>query len=542
MFRKKLIACFLALLLLIPAAYAEDTYVPGDISHTLFGDALARGEMVVMDGQLQLAFNENAVNLFGVDAAMLSAISEALSHTSFTLGYGQTDNSIRLLAAGQYAKDNQAVTLDAVLELTPEGLSLTSSVIPGECFSADWNTLFTLAGLGEEELEQILNLSEAGLTATVSQLATEMDGSFDFLAPYGETILAHISALPIETLTDVPAESDFPAAATELNITITDKAIGDLLISLCDQLEADTTLCAVLDAALAESGEAMTTVQLCQNIRTSAQESLTSEENPLYIFVGMDDAGIPLYLSISKADAAGCTSLLNIIAAPGETDAQIKLSFDLLTLSAEDEILDGLCLSLAFPMEQADPKAIDLQLELDLYEAGESLLSAVSTLKNSAATVDALPARTGSFELGLAVPDGDDTVAFGLATESLQSKTADGGEQASLVGSIEISAGEMQIPMNFETYCLTKNAPEAPSATLTSQFKAPLLGIDEYLETYALYTATYTPDENIAELALKTASPEALEALAQRAMQNAANALTVLFELLPPALTGAATL
>lgn len=543
---KRFIACLFVLLLLVPGAYAQD-YVPGDISHTLFADAFARGDMLLMDAYFGLSFNEKAEELLGSDMPTLNAWSEALKHSAFSFGAGKTDGGIRLLAAGQYVQDDRQAMLDMLLEITQDGLSLTSSAIPGERVSASWPTLLSMTGLTDEEVAQFMELCEMDVPALLSELATEAESAAELLAqiaaPYGETILAHIAALPMDVLTDVPAESGFPAAAMEIQITISDQAVRDLLVALADQLEADATLCAIFDAALAETDEEMTTAQFCQIVRQNAEKLISAKSTPIEIFFGMDEAGSPLYLSISKADITGSSVLFSaVITADAET-ALNQLSIDLLSLSAADEIEAGVRFCAVYPQTPADAQAKDLQLYLDLYESGRAVFSMESAQTDNAMALEGAPeARTETFALGLATTAGDDDVTLMCSAQTLQSKTADGGEQASIAGSVELASGDIQIPMEFESYILTENAADAPTAVLASSYKAPALGIDEYTEEYALYTVAYDADDSaFTEYALETASAEDLDALLQRAMASLKNTQAVLLELLPTDLIKAYT-
>ncbi|MBQ7886002.1 MAG: hypothetical protein IJ313_03815 [Clostridia bacterium] len=539
---KKLL-CFLAFLFLMPMAYAEEAmpYIPGSVTQALFADAFTRGDMILASMGWNLTFSENASELSEEDAVMLEAISEALKSTTLTAGAGQIEDGVRILLAGQYEKDERQAVLDLTLDLTTQGISVMSSAIPNERFTAGWETLLVLGGMSPEEAAQLLSLRELDVQTLLAEFLREAEAALALIgqvaAPYGETILAHISALPIEVREDVPAEAGFPAAATEISMTISSKALGNLIIALSEQLEADTTLCALLDMVLAESGEEITAAQLCQAVREIAAQKLTDEDYPVFIYIGQNSEDEFLYFNIVRSDAAGVTSLLSLIATPDEEAPDTTLlMFDALTLSPEDEILDGVSLVAAYP--QATQDRTDVLVYLDVFADGEALLSCESALSEGAVTTeDALRGRAAVCSLLLTAADGEDVVSMALTTDSLQSETAEGGEQAAVTGVVDVAAGDVQIPLDFEAYTLTEQTQDGPVCTLTSFFRAPLLGVQEYIESYALYTAAYEPDlSTVTDIALETASAEEIEAFASRVALSIENTVDTLIELLPEAL------
>lgn len=540
--KKFMILCFLIPALLLSAALAEETapYVPGSLPLALFRDAFDRGEMVMMDLSLDLALNEAGSELFGEDAALISAAGEALGNAALTLGLGKTEDGLRLLLAGTYAADEKQAALDLDIELTPDGVHLMSSAVPGERFTAQWSTLLTLCGLSDEEIAQMLSLSSLDMQAVLSELSAQAAAYLGFFgqiaAPYGQTVLAHIEALPTEIRTDVPAESGFPAAATEISLQVTDKAVGDLLIALANQLEADTTLGVFINAALAESGEDVTTAQLCQAIRDMAAESLTDESTPLSLYVGMDDAGSLSYANAVITDETGESLILALIAKPSEDAPQYtQFTLDLLTLNAADEILDGFSFIALYPAEPDENTAVDLQLYLEMYADGEAIILAESALHNiSGITEDNQPAQNGEYTLNVTLPSDDEDVAILFAAESAHNLMSGGSEESALVATLDLVAGEETLPLSYNAYHLTEQGEGGPVTSLTSHFTAPAFGVELYTESAMLYTAAYAPDLSaVADIALETASEQELEAFAARAMTSLENTISTLAQLLP---------
>ncbi|MBR4038529.1 MAG: hypothetical protein IKJ11_00350 [Clostridia bacterium] len=543
---KKLI-CILTLLCLLgtSCAQAESAYVPGEATSAMFIEAFERGDMVLANLHSDVTFSESAAGLYGMDSTLLSAIGETLSHTDLIVGAKQLENGLSLLLAGQYTADSgEYVVLDVTLDVTQDGVSVMSSAIPGERLTASWDTLMQLAGTSAAELEMMLGVSQLDMQTMAEELSAQTEASLDMItriaAPYLQTISEHLAAVPQEVLENVPADGGFPAAATEITWTITSKAVGELLIALATQLEQDTTLCAILDSMLAESGEDITTVQLCQAIRQAAAEDLTDEEYPLTVFLGMDENGDFLYLNTVVEDSAGESFLIALISAPDEEKPGFsRLSLDVLTATAEKHILEGFTLSVLYSAPGA--QMTDVQASMDLYAEGDMVFNGEFTLYGGAsATEDGLRGEAYDWSLILVALDGEDMVSMMLSTSLQQSETAEGGEQSTFTCALDVGDGEMHIPVTCEVYTLSETGFHGPTMTTTSRLDAPTLGLSECIGSCTLSTASYTPDLSaVTDIALETASSADLEALTQRAMVNIQNTLSTLYNLLPAALTGA---
>ena len=541
---KKLFPLFaLMLLLLFPTAQAEDftPYVPGSTTQELFSQAYAQGDMVLTDMYYSLKTNENASAVFGEDAAILSALGEALENAVFTVGLGKTEEGVRALLAAGYASGDEQAGLDLLVELTRDGVAIMSGAIPNERFTAKWETLLALAGAGETEIAQILSLRDADWGSVLAELtahsAALLNAAAQIVAPYSDTIFAHLAALPMEVHTDVPAEGSFPAAATEIGITITQKALGELIIALADQLEQDTTLCAILDAALAQSGEDITTAQLCQSIREFSA-SMTDETMPLHLFMGMDENENFIYLHAVREYASGGAVVFNIVSTPYAEDESLTVStVDLLTFNADNAATDGI--SLALLTSDVHSEDTVLQLYVDFIADGESLLGTELYLASGPiVSEEGLRGVGGQYAMAFAAQDGESLLSASVSADVVQSETAAGGEESAVVGAVEITMDDQLIPMAFEAYSLTETGEDGPTASLSSFYSAPALGVEEYMEGYSVYTAQYSLDLNaVTDLALETASQEELDALGQRVMTALQETMTQLLDLLPPALT-----
>lgn len=541
---KKILSVFLIIILLmLPAAQAKQTvYTPYLPSLDLFSQALAGGDMVLMDMNFQLSTNENLAALLDEeDVTILSVISKLLPQTTLKAGFSGIENGVRLLLAAQYAANEQEAALDLAIDLTRDGLSIVSSAIPGERLTAKWETLMTLCGVGAEETAQIMSLRDADWNALMLELAAQigpiMEMAGQIAAPYGETILNYIAALPTEVQTNVTAEGNYPAAAAEICFFITQKSMGELMTVLADQLEADAVLCALLDAALAQSGEAVTTAQLCQAVKSAAAESWIDETTPLCVYIGMDEVGNFLYALVTS-HVEGAPSL-SLVCAPYEDSSLSLLALDYLTLTSEGNASDGFSFAALYPKNPDANSILDLQLYLDVYEDEATLLSVESALTENHMTTEAgLPGIAGAYRLNLAIDDYGDIINVVFAAESAYGATADGGESIALNAALEASAYEVTIPLTCKVSMMTTPGEGAPVSLIHSAVAVPALGIDAYAENYKIYTVANDPEPTIlTETALESATEADLEALANRAAASLSETLTTLMTLLPPEVT-----
>ena len=543
--KKFLIALMLCISLTLPSALAESTapYTPGSVTENLFAEAFERGDMVALDMQFSLTLAENAEAVFGEDTEMLRAVCEALENALFTVGAGKIDGGFRVMLAGNYTSGADTAALDATLDLTENGVVLTSNVIPGESFSAKWETILALAGASEEEIASIMSLRDVDLEALLGELLAQlqpmMDLAAQIAAPYGETIMAHIAALPMVVNENVPAEYGYPAAATEVQIQVTSKALGDLIVALAEQVKQDATLCALIDMALAETATAdapaPTTAQLCDTIAQSAAQEFTDETRPLNLFIGMDAAGNLLYFNATLENENGTYSTISLITGMlDETGAEL-FNLDILDLTAEQEIHYGVSLVLASNTDEANPNVMSFEILLSGYADGAEVLSFSFYVDNDPADFEGFPGYIGVMNMALHMPDGETAVSMNMDADITSIKTAENSEEVIVVGSVDIAADGEEIPMTFEGGFMTEVIDGAPVTTMTESAQMPMMGIADWSESYTL-SAFPQKTESLTETALETASPEVLEALAGRAMESLEAKLTVLFELLPPQL------
>ncbi|MBP3524506.1 MAG: hypothetical protein J6M56_13190 [Clostridia bacterium] len=545
---KRLLCLLLAILLPVcplSAALAEaqhTPYRPGTLTRSLFLEAFQRGDAVCMDLGQSLTLNAETLGLTGEDADLLSAVMDALAHTQISAAAARIEDGVLLELAGTYFTEEESVCIDAQLEITKTGLALTSdAVLPGERVTLSWEAALAMLGLGEEEAAQILALRGMSLKQ-LQEAATSYIRMFTLMAqqiaaPYAQILSDFVAAQPVIVEENVAAEGFFPAAAKETAVIVTSKAIGELLVTLCSQLEQDAALAPMLDALLAQaepdSGIPPTTAALCAAVRQEAM-TLTDEEYPLYLITGTDADGRPLYGSLCAVLEDGSTAALNLINCAESSEDDLSCLLQVFASDAEG-VYSGLTASLDYAGDPTDPLVISLSIEADVQAGEQSLCNMTIDMDTEPMiTEEGLSGYSSTYSYIVTIADESGPVTVSCYGEAEQALTADGGESAYSFGVSETYVGDELIDQTTaQVGFAVVPGEDGPESEWIEQMTSPQTGIDEAAFGVWLYTLPYTPAEELTEFALDSASEEDVQALMLRAMTNIQAPMDALFALLP---------
>lgn len=545
---KRLLCLLLAILLPVcplSAALAEaqhTPYRPGALTRSLFLEAFQRGDAVCVDLGHSLTLNAETLGLTGEDADLLSAALDALAHTQISAAAVKMEDGVLLELAGTYFTEEESVCIDAQLEITKTGLALTSSAfLPGERVTLSWEAALAMLGLGEAEAAQILALREL-TPQQLQEAAASYIRMFTLMAqqiaaPYAQILSDFVAAQPVSVEENVAAEGYFPAAAKETAVIVTSKAVGELLVTLCNRLEQDAALAPMLDALLAqaspESGIPSTTAALCAELRTEAK-TLTDEEYPLYLITGTAADGRPLYGSLCATTESGTTAAFNLIDCAETPEDGLSCLFQVFTSDAEG-VYTGLIASLDYAGDPADPQVMSLCMEADVQAVDQSLFSMTLDMDTEPMiTEEGMSGYSSTYSYFVTISDESGPVTVSCYGEAGQSLTADGGESAYSFGVSETYIGDELIDQTTaQVGFAVVPGEDGPEGEWIEQMTSPQSGIDEAAFGLWLYTLPYAPSEELTELALDSASEEDVQALMRRALTNVQEPMDALFDLLP---------
>lgn len=551
MMKKRLLSLLLTLALLIGlwapalAEAAHTPYTPGALSKALFAEAFQRGDKVCATFFQSIQLDAETFDLDDDEAALANLMLHALGNAQFTVGAAKLEGGVLLDLAGTYFADgdnNDSVRFDAQLAITRAGLALTSeSLLPGERVILTWEALLSMLGLSEEDSAQLLALRDV----TVDQLLETLTASLDaltltaqqFAAPYVQTVSDFIAAQTVSVEENVAADGLFPAVTQETTIAITAKSFGQLLVALCDQLEQDETLTPMLDMLLmsvAEDDESvLTTADLCAAIRAEA-EGMTDEACPLYIILGSDANGEPLYLSsVMMLEDDSCVGF-NVISTGGASEDGFGITANLFAMDA-DEAYSGLDLSMQYDVDSIDPQVFTLWMAAELRADDEVMLSySLDVISEPILTEENMSGYSISTTVTEEINDGETAVSVAAFNEAQHALTAAGGESYTCSGVSGFTQGdESLMQTTAQVSFIVTPGENGPVGEFLEQMAMSQVGIEEAVVGMKLYTQPYAPDETLTALALDSASEEDVQALAGRLMTNAQAKIDALFELLP---------
>lgn len=541
---KRTITCLLLVLaLLCGVAQAEDAvhYTPGAIRQALFGEAFDSGKLVMADLSLDLDLAPEL--LAGEDAAVVQAALEVLRSATLSVGAAQLEDGLLLTLAGTYATDPaQTVNAQVFLGVTADGLWVETDVLPGERVTIQWETVLSMLGADEETISQIMALRDADLEQMAADLIAELEPmlqqAMEVAAPYGQILADFASNLPITTQEDVPSDGFYPAAKQEVYIEISQKALGELITALANQLEQDATLTPIVDAILAEQEvaegeEPMTTAALCEALRAAASE-MTDEENPAQIYLGTDENGDPLYFIVyvpTEGELLTFAAVNSDPAAEGESWMIVAIVSE----SAEkDAAYSGLSLQFVSLTDPEDENVCSFSGALDLYADSVALMSMSMEVSSVAiTTAESLPGYATNVGMSMHIEDGEDNVSMVTTVKAESGMTADGGEYQTSTGRTEIYEGESCIAEDVTVEMRVSPSESGPVARFVETVSMPDTGLNSMTCRMDMYTTSYIPDENLSVLAIESASAEDMEGLVNRLMANGSSLLGTLMAQLP---------
>lgn len=540
MLKRRLLCLLLAALLtlgLLPAAQAQEAgFVPGETTTRLLKDAFLSGRMLLADANLSLGLNAETFGLTTEEAEAMEILFDILKDSVVTVGAARIPEGIALLLRATYGEN--PVSADVTLSLTTTGAAIETSLLPGEQVFISWEAALTAAGLDEASIASILALPSTDpeqMMALISQsvqLGTTMISMT--AAPYLQIFSNFAAALPSETQYDVAAEGQFPAAKRETVMLITQKALGDLLTSLSNQLENDVTLKPMLDSMLASAGDpSLNTAAMCAAMREFASV-LTDEEYPFYFFVGYDETDEPLYGSLSFNDLGGTAYALNLI------DISERIGSDaagclLQAYMATEALYNGLSLSFYNSEDPVNPNVRTIGAAAELQISNQPLFAAEYALNTQPAiTASGLSAYNTTQEFTLNVQYEGSDISASFNGQTRQEETADGGEITASASLIEGYAnGTLMTQQNSQhTFSISPTA-DGFNGAFTGEYAAPQEGIENSVITCSIYDLPYAPAADAAVLSLDTASEEDLSALLGRLQTSAQPVIESLIDQLP---------
>lgn len=528
-------------------ALAEQTepaaYNPGEITSAMF-ENLPSGTMSAIDMGIFAAFGESFTENTGVDAETLAALTEVLDNTRLHMSAGAYDGGVRLCLAGLYGYGENAISVDAALNITGTGLSVESNLIEGKKVTVTWETLLRLLGADDETIAALKSLTElteedvaSALTVLLDKLSAFAEKAAEVASPYLEKVLEFAEGLPVETLEDVTDDSGYPAAAHVTVITCTDKAIGELLVSLADLLEQDAVLAPILDQAIAGGMDithggvtATNTAEACALLRTAVAEELTDETRPLQLVLGADENGVPSYFILYKGlDEDTAVAFTVTMMQPDDNSFAFATSAG--THLADGSMEDGIAMTLTADVDSDG--AVLVTTQMLGYIGGEVAMQQTQTESVKLSEVNGVPQQT----IDYALSQTQEGLMMDVTMSGVANPNEEGGETIGYEGTMTVTADDSTVATDFAYVIISGIIEDEPTASMVLSMSTPDAGLDQYGIAADCYTYAYDPATTAAleEYALDTITSDDMDVLTTQASTALQDLLTKLMQALPEA-------
>lgn len=530
-------------------ALAEQTepaaYNPGEITSAMF-ENLPSGTMSAIDMGIFAAFGESFTENTGVDAETLAAISEVLDNARLHVSAGAYDDGVRLYLAGLYGYGENAIGVDAALNITGTGLSVESNLIEGKKVTVTWDTLLRMLGADDETIAALKSLTElteedvaSALTALLDELSAFAEKAAEVASPYLEKVLEFAEGLPVETLENVTDDSGYPAAAHVVVITCTDKAIGELLVSLADMLEQDAVLAPILDQAIAGGMDithngvtATNTAEACALLRTAVAEELTDESRPLQLVLGADENGVPSYFILYKGlDEDTAVAFTATMMQPDDNSFAFAISAG--THLADGSMEDGITMNLTASIDPSNPNAVLVTTQTLGFTGGEVTVQQTQKVSVELSEVNGVPQQTMDYALSQT----QEGATVDVTMSGIANPNEEGGETIGYEGTMTVTADDATVAIDFAYVIISAIIEDEPTASMVFSMSTPDAGLDQYGMAADCYTYEYDPATTAAleEYSLDTMSNDDMDVLTTQASNALQDLLTKLMQALPEA-------
>ena len=435
--KKRTLGLFLALLMILSGALAEDPYTPGEITKELFQTSYDAGKMVGGDVYGTFSLPEGFLEAGSEDEAFYDALQTVLNDIGLNVGVGKLDDGLRLELAGLYVPDGGEASFlggSHAFNLTEEGLSFESSLLEGDRVTVQWDTLLELAGIPMTTEDIKTTFRTAQDTLSAESVLTSAQEAQKLLMPYAITLADFLMTLDMEEENHVEADGIFPAVDHELTIYFTTEDAARLCSTLSAQMAKDTALQNVLPD----------TLTLSQELSSLAAALSEGDPESCMLLVGYCDDGLPLHAIYMEEQEENTFSSI-LILTPDEADENTYTFFmDSYLVNENEEVLDEVTVNAGLTLMPEDGTDFGASGFLTAEDDDGMDTRLHFSLNGSQASPD-----EEEVFLTLSVTDDDEeemTLEFGLSVN-----TANPDEQG-LVGYVTITAEGETLQLDFQWF------------------------------------------------------------------------------------------
>ena len=528
---KRILALVLCVMLLFSCALAEDSevYVPGALVRSLFGQAFDAGKLITGDLTLTLDMDPAALGMEGEDAETMRSVLELLSNLHLRMGAGKTPDGLRVtLGATLDAQEGKTpVSIDGAANISWDGVSLETDLLPGERVTAKWETLLALAGADADTIAVFSALREVDWHAELAQMRESFLASLEatgaIFEPYLQIATDYFNTLPCEVKENVPAEEGYPAVALQMTFVFTSENLAELGGLLLDRLQKDEALLPQLEMAVQNDDAFDSVEELIQTLRDGLAQ--LSTRNTVYNVMLGSGEPFPFFLLMQiEKENDPQTNYLSFVIEPDDTDTTWDVSLDLYSLDAAGDIDDAFTFAATVEIDPNDPvleSAAKVLMEMYVLADGKAVYSFDYSVNTEGAQTDeGLPAAQMTLSESQVVIDDDNVVRTVASVDYLQGLSSDGGEAMTMTGAFDFYMNDGQV-MRMPFIADAHTYPDGNGGVEgleTISYQIEQLGVDNLTIAVAFTSEDYDPADTLAltETALETVSQEDFAALVGR--------------------------
>ena len=550
---KRILALVLCLLLVFPAALAEEVvkiiggpdvegYIVGEPSGEVFMDALMAGKLVGGEIEMDLALNAQTLGIPAEEAELVQAVLDVVAQSKLAFGAGLTGEGLRIALGAQLADaaGENPVSVEALADVTIDGVSVECDLIPGKRVSVRWETLLEMAGMSAADIELLMSLKEmdpqevmAAIEEAMAQLEPMIEMAVQLATPYAETVMGFVLGLPMEVQENLNEEG-YPPTATELCVTVTEKDLGALITLLCDQFEQDNTLMVFANALLQEADAGVTAAEVIAEVRASAAE-MTNTDTPVSFYLGMNEDGVPMYGEVYIVNEPTGESIYGGLFLYQDADGvwQFELLGGLYDKESTPIVAAGM--NISYAGDPADANVYAALFEMYAVEGENPLMEIVMTMDNAKAEGE-LPAYDTNVAMSMYIADGEVGVQAVSSAVGSQGLTAAGGEYSNATATTDVYVGDM---VQTQTETVEQVIEPTADGGVTGYTKVvetmPASGVDklEMLITYTSEDIDMAASKALEQVAVEQATDEQLTTLLMEVINAASEKLPALMNNVP---------
>lgn len=531
----------MCLALVMPVSAEQTAYVPGEISNQLVSEAFASGQMVGGSMMISLDLDEEKLASSEEEKAEIQMVEEVFSNAVLSGAVGLLHDSLRLELGASYGPEDNYAYADAAAEITLDGLTVESSLLPGEKVTAKWETILALCGVEQSDIEMIMSLKTMDFEAVFTELMAQIEPVAQLIAqaaaPYAQTIAEFAATIPVEVEENLPADDVYPAAAQRITISMTAQDAGRLLTTLADQLQQDATLSPMVDTLLQQlaeqnpQGALRSTAELCAQLRALA--GMMTDTTPIVLVLALDESGMPTYVELFDATTDDSGFYAGLMVYPGEDPNTTIVSLSFYTSAAGGEPIASFSAAVVATVDPADANIMDAAFYMDVAQGSMTLMSMeMSMVSAPAETEDGMPGYTQDVVMNMNIDAYGETGSSQMVGSTLQQMTADGGEYITSVSEMNMDVEGEKTQQITAQEMMIAPVEGGFAGSMTSMAQMPADGV-----TMAMISEfgswTHEPAA-LTETALENATNDEFDALIGRLTDGASAELNKLMSLLPP--------